>query len=306
MFNFLKSKLSRVKAALSKTRTILGHRLRGLFKEPWSAETMDELEEIFFEADLGSEASLDFTEMLQEFFKTTPNPSEKEIFEKIGDHALKIFDTPKRAANKGCPTVTLVVGVNGAGKTTSIAKLATHYIQSGESVLLAAGDTFRAAAVEQLTIWAERAGAMIVKHQDGADSSAVAFDALTSAKAKGIDRVIIDTAGRLQNRDDLMAELEKIVRVIQKVVPEAPHETLLVVDATTGQNAVDQAEVFNRYTPLTGIVLTKLDGSAKGGVALSITKKLGIPITWIGIGEKADDLMPFDAKTFVDALFDKE
>lgn len=169
--------------------------------------------------------------------------------------------------------------------------------------MLAAGDTFRAAAIDQLATWAQRLGIPIIKSTPGGDPAAVAFDAVSAAKARGIDTLLIDTAGRLQNKTDLMRELEKVQRVIQKVVPDAPHQTLLVLDATTGQNAVDQAEVFHSFTPLTGIILAKLDGSAKGGIALSIYKKLGIPVQWVGVGEKIDDLIPFDKEAYLDALF---
>jgi len=199
--------------------------------------------------------------------------------------------------------VVLIVGVNGSGKTTSIAKLARKLQEEGESLLLAAGDTFRAAAIDQLATWAERLDIPLIKSTPGGDPAAVAFDAATAAKARGVDTLIIDTAGRLQNKTDLMHELEKVGRVIKKVIPDAPHETLLVLDATTGQNALDQAEVFNTFTPLSGIILSKLDGSAKGGIALSIYQKLGIPIEWVGVGETLDDLVPFDKDAYADALF---
>ena len=205
--------------------------------------------------------------------------------------------------SKTDPYVFLIVGVNGSGKTTSIAKLAKHFQSEGKKVLLAAGDTFRAAAIEQLATWAERLQMDIIKSKPGSDPSAVAFDALTAAKARGFDVVFIDTAGRLQNKTDLMQELEKIRRVCSKVVPTAPHETLLVLDATTGQNAIDQAKVFHAVTPLNGIVLAKLDGSAKGGIILSIYQDLGIPVRWVGTGEKADDLEPFDPIAYADSLF---
>lgn len=203
------------------------------------------------------------------------------------------------------PEVILVVGVNGVGKTTTIAKLAHYYKEEGKSVILAAADTFRAAASEQLTIWAERAGVPIVKHKEGADPAAVVFDALASAKAKQADVVIIDTAGRLHTKTNLMEELKKIGRVADKQVPGAPHQTLLVLDGTTGQNAVSQAKLFGQAVPVNGIVVTKLDGTAKGGVVISIKEELGVPVRWIGVGEGMDDLRPFNAKDFTNALFTK-
>ena len=195
------------------------------------------------------------------------------------------------------PRVIFIVGVNGVGKTTTIGKLAKYYKQQGKSVMLAAGDTFRAAASEQLTIWADRVGVPIVKHQEGADAAAVVFDATASAKAKGMDILLVDTAGRLHNKKNLMEELRKI--------EGAPQETLLVLDATTGQNAVSQAKLFGDVVPLTGVVLTKLAGTAKGGVILSVKRELGVPVRWVGVGEGVDDLRPFDAAQFADALFDK-
>ncbi|WP_303059721.1 signal recognition particle-docking protein FtsY [Veillonella magna] len=203
------------------------------------------------------------------------------------------------------PEVILVVGVNGVGKTTTIAKLAHYYKEEGKSVILAAADTFRAAASEQLTIWADRAGVPIVKHKEGADPAAVVFDALASAKAKQADVVIIDTAGRLHTKTNLMEELKKIGRVADKQVPGAPHQTLLVLDGTTGQNAVSQAKLFGQAVPVNGIVVTKLDGTAKGGVVISIKEELGVPVRWIGVGEGMDDLRPFNAKDFTNALFAK-
>lgn len=204
------------------------------------------------------------------------------------------------------PEVILVVGVNGVGKTTTIAKLAHYYKAEGKKVVLAAADTFRAAASEQLSIWAERADVPIVKHKEGADPAAVVFDALASAKARNADIVIIDTAGRLHTKTNLMEELKKIGRVADKQVTGAPHQTLLVLDGTTGQNAVSQAKLFGQAVPVTGIVVTKLDGTAKGGVVISIKEELGVPVRWIGVGEKMDDLRPFNAKEFANALFAKD
>lgn len=204
------------------------------------------------------------------------------------------------------PEVILVVGVNGVGKTTTIGKLASGWQKEGKKVLLAAADTFRAAASEQLTIWAERTGADIVKHAEGADPAAVAFDAVSAAVARGADIVLIDTAGRLQTKVNLMEELKKISRVVKKVISDAPHQTLLVLDATTGQNAVSQAKTFGEIVPLSGVVLTKLDGTAKGGVVLSISEELHVPVKYIGLGEREDDLQKFVPEEFAKALFEKE
>lgn len=204
------------------------------------------------------------------------------------------------------PEVYLVVGVNGVGKTTTIGKLSAQFRKEGKKVLLAAADTFRAAASEQLTIWAERTGADIVKHSEGADPAAVAFDAVTAAKARNVDVVLIDTAGRLQTKVNLMEELAKISRVVKKVIPDAPHHTVLVLDATTGQNAVSQAKNFGDIVSLTEVILTKLDGTAKGGVVLSIHEELHVPIRWIGLGEREDDLQKFQPREFAKALFETE
>ena len=202
------------------------------------------------------------------------------------------------------PSVILVIGVNGVGKTTTIAKIANNLRSKKKKVLLAAADTFRAGAIEQLKIWADRVGADIVSHEEGSDPAAVVFDAISAAKSRGADVLIVDTAGRLHNKKNLMDELAKINRVINRELPEASRETLLVLDSTTGQNAVVQAKEFRNAADITGIVLTKLDGSAKGGIVFSIKRELGLPIKYIGVGEKADDMQPFDAKDFVRALFD--
>lgn len=307
MFNFLKSGYEKIKSALSKTRSALSQRIKALFGKPWNDETFDELEQILFEADLGTKCASSFVEHLRSRLRSRPTSDMEEILKIFHDHTLSILNTAKprepKLPSPGEPYVYLIVGVNGSGKTTSIAKLAKRLQNEGKTVLLAAGDTFRAAAIEQLTTWADRLGVEIVKAKPGSDPSAVAFDALTAAKARGADVVLIDTAGRLQNKTDLMNELEKIRRVCGKVIPSAPHETLLVLDATTGQNAIDQARVFNEVTPLNGIILAKLDGSAKGGIVLSIYQEFGIPVLWVGTGEKAEDLEPFDPNAYADSLF---
>ena len=207
-----------------------------------------------------------------------------------------------RIAEQG-PTVLLVIGVNGAGKTTTIGKLAAYYKGQGKSVLLAAADTFRAAAIDQLEVWGQRTGVPVIKHEEGSDPAAVAFDAVKAAVARKVDMLIIDTAGRLQTKSNLMQELEKINRVIGREIPGAPHETLLVLDATTGQNAISQAELFTKAAPITGVVLTKLDGTAKGGVVIGIKSQLSMPVKWIGVGEGVEDLRPFNAEDFAKALF---
>ncbi|MFS8563449.1 MAG: signal recognition particle-docking protein FtsY [Rhabdochlamydiaceae bacterium] len=247
----------------------------------------------------------DFTDYLKSSLRTKAETPIEEIFALLRARALDILSLPPRTnPTVGHPLVFLIVGINGSGKTTSIAKLAHLFTQEGKKVLLAAGDTFRAAAIDQLSLWAERLKIDIVKSKPGSDPSAVAFDALTAAKARSADIVLIDTAGRLQNKTDLMQELAKMKRTCDKVIPGAPHEVILVLDATIGQNALDQTLVFHQFTPLTGILLAKLDGSAKGGIVLAIYKKCGIPIRWIGLGESVEDLLPFDPKAYVDDLFD--
>ncbi|MBY0529001.1 MAG: signal recognition particle-docking protein FtsY [Rhabdochlamydiaceae bacterium] len=307
MFEFLKAGYEKVKGALAKTRSLLSSRIKALFGKPWDDSTFDELEQILFESDLGSACAQDFVEHLKLKLRTQPTNDIDKILAMIQAHALEILSAPAQTTPlipaEAEPLVILIVGVNGSGKTTSIAKLAKRFQAEGKKVILAAGDTFRAAAIDQLSTWAERLNIEIVKAKPGSDPSAVAFDALTAAKNRKADVVLIDTAGRLQNKTDLMQELEKVRRVCKKVVPDAPHETFLVLDATTGQNAIDQAQVFHQFTPLTGLILAKLDGSAKGGIVLSIYKQIGIPVRWIGTGEGADDFEPFEAKTYVDALF---
>ena len=308
MLNFLKSGYEKIKNALGKTRSALSQRIKALFGKPWNEDTFDQLEQILFEADLGTQCASSFVEHLRSCLRTKPTNDIQEILKIFHDHTLSILHSASKVEPQShlspIPSVFLIVGVNGSGKTTSIAKLAHRFQSQGKKVLLAAGDTFRAAAIEQLSTWAERLNLDIVKSKPSSDPSAVAFDALTAAKARGFDIVLIDTAGRLQNKTDLMQELEKIRRVCNKVIPTAPHETLLVLDATTGQNAIDQATVFNEVTPLNGIILAKLDGSAKGGIILSIYQSLKIPVLWVGTGEMEDDLEPFDANAYADSLFD--
>ncbi len=295
----------KVKDAFLKTRSALGQRIRALFGKPWSDETFAELEQTLYEADLGTEIAADFTSYLKSSLRNKAGAPLEEIFTLLRTRAFDILKSPPLVTPlSGHPLVFLIVGINGSGKTTSIAKLAHLFSQQGKKVLLGAGDTFRAAAIDQLSLWAERLKIDIVKAKPGSDPSAVAFDALTAAKSRNVDVVLIDTAGRLQNKTDLMQELSKIKRTCDKVIPGAPHEVILVLDATIGQNALDQALVFHQFTPLTGILLAKLDGSAKGGIVLAIYKKCGIPIRWIGIGESVEDLLPFDPEGYVNDLFE--
>lgn len=286
MFGFFKKLLSP-----------LSNKIRALFTRKFDASAFEHLEQIFYEADLGATASAELVEKIRSL-KTLDSDI---ILAFVKQEILKTFP-PLPPISERSPHVILLVGVNGSGKTTSLAKLASYYLSQKKKVLVAAGDTFRAAAVEQLETWAKRVGVDLVKSQPNSDPSGVVFDALAAAASRQIDIVLIDTAGRLQTKTDLMQELAKIRRVCQKQIPDAPHETLLVLDATIGQNALDQAETFNKYTPITGIVLTKLDGSAKGGIAFAIQKQLNIPIRWIGTGETAGDLAPFDPVSYVDAL----
>ncbi len=295
----------KIKSALSKTGSYLGSRLRALFTSPLTDEAYEKLEQILYEADIGSAATHDLIEEVKKFLKRHPKATPDEILACMKLRAKEIFlASPRAFPSQGHPQVILIVGVNGSGKTTSIAKLAKLYKQQGKKVLMGAADTFRAGAIDQLALWAQKLGIDIVKAQPSSDPSSVVFDTLTAAVSRGFDTVLIDTAGRLQNKTDLMQQLEKIRRVSSKVVPGAPHEILFVVDAMTGQNGVEQARIFHQFTPLTGIILTKLDGSAKGGIALPIYKELAVPIQWIGIGERADDLIPFDQEAYVSGLFE--
>ena len=292
MFGFFKkiiSPFSRIKSALAR-------RIGALFSNGVNEEAYDELERLLYEADLGAEVAASIVQAARKV-------PEDQIISFVKEQILALFINQPEPKPFTSPHVVLIVGINGSGKTTSLAKLAQKYKAEGLNVLIAAGDTFRAAAVEQLEMWANRIGVDIVKAKSGSDPSAVAFDALQAGLARKADVILIDTAGRLQNKTDLMHELSKIRRVIQKLIPEAPHETLLVLDATLGQNALDQAKTFHQFTPISGIVLTKLDGTAKGGIAASVQKQTGIPILWAGLGEGADDLVPFDPKEYVEALF---
>ena len=265
---------------------------------------LDEFEELLIMADIGPQAADTITEALRERVKEEKIKNERDLTEAFKVEAQKLLKEGHAIMSAGeDPYVILTVGVNGVGKTTTIGKLARRFTDQGFSVTLAAADTFRAAAIEQLEIWADRAGAQIVKHRSGADPAAVAFDAVASARARGSDIVIIDTAGRLHTKSNLMEELKKIKRVIAKEKASAPHEVLLVVDATSGQNAITQAKIFNEAVGITGIALTKLDGTAKGGIVLAINKELNIPVKLIGVGEAVEDLQDFHPSEFIEALF---
>lgn len=290
MFGFLKKAFSPLKK-----------KLQSLFASGIDEEKLEALEQIFYEADLGAQVALDLVEKVRKLYRKNPALSVDDILVSVKEQLLQGLFTTKPALHS--PHVIFFVGVNGSGKTTSLAKLAYYYKNQGKKVLIAAGDTFRAAAVEQLESWAKRMETDFIRAQMGSDPSGIVFDALSAAKARKIDIVLIDTAGRLQTKTDLMGELEKMKRVSQKKIPDSPHETLLVIDASVGQNAIDQAKTFHRYIPITGIVLTKLDGTAKGGVIFQIQKELNIPIQWIGSGESLKDLEPFDPKLYVEALF---
>ena len=295
----------RLKEGLTKTRKGFIEKVESIFTGgKIDEEILEELEEILITSDIGTKATAEIMAVIREKVNKGEVRDASSVKELLKKEMIAILGHSQPLVVYGNrPFVILAVGVNGVGKTTTIGKLASRFQSQGFSVLLAAGDTFRAAGIEQLEIWAERAGTQIVKHQHGSDPAAVAFDAVVAAKNRGTDVVIVDTAGRLHTKINLMEELKKVRRTIEKAMPDAPHEILLVVDATTGQNALRQAELFNEAIGITGIALTKLDGTAKGGIVLAIKKGLGIPMRLIGVGEGIDDLRDFDPKEFVEALF---
>ena len=296
---------ARLRDRMARSREVLQTRFDTLFgRDVVDEDLLEELEEVLLIADVGMPTTQRITDVLRARMKDgVEDPSAlRDILREEVRALLSASHRPFAVPAGVDPFVLLVVGVNGSGKTTTIGKIASRLTKEGHKVLLAAGDTYRAAAAEQLQIWAERSGAAFVRHSEGADPAAVAYDALDAAKARGCDVVIIDTAGRLQTAAPLMAELTKIRRVIDKKVPGAPHDTLLVLDGTMGQNAMSQARSFHEATPLTGVVVTKLDGTAKGGMVLAVASEMGLPVTFIGIGEQADDLRPFEVDAFVEAM----
>ncbi len=299
----------RLREGLSKTRSSLAGRLDRLVfgKKDIDEDLLDELEEILFTSDLGVAATQEIIDRVKDKVARKELNDAGKLKTSLKQEILSFLMAPevhRSEPGPGEPRVIMVVGVNGVGKTTTIGKAAHHFKDEGKTVMLAAADTFRAAAVEQLVIWGERTGCEVIRQREGADPSAVAFDAVSAAVGRNVDVVLIDTAGRLHTRSNLMEELQKTRRVVGRKLPGAPHEIWLVLDATTGQNAVSQARIFNESLGISSIVLTKLDGTAKGGVVVGICRELGLPIRYIGIGEKVDDLRPFDPEAFVDAVFD--
>ena len=298
----------KLKQGLSKTRESLSSQFNNVFANfvAVDEDLFDSLEEALIMADIGVETTEYIIDELRDrvtYKRITDGNAVKEELKTIISEILSEQDTAVNISTT--PSVILVIGVNGVGKTTSIGKIAAHYTQMGKKVLLAAADTFRAAAIDQLDIWAKRAKVDLIKHQEGSDPAAVVFDACSAAKARGVDVLICDTAGRLHNKKNLMAELEKINRVISRELPESARETLLVLDASTGQNAVSQAKLFAETADITGIILTKLDGTAKGGIVISISKEQSVPVKFIGVGEGIDDLREFNPTDFAKALFEE-
>ena len=295
----------KIKAGLTKTRDALGDTLGSVFTGYTEIDDdfYDELEECLILADLGMETATKATDRLRRAVRERHLKTAEEAKTALMAILVEMLNVGDTALNLSTtPSVILVIGVNGVGKTTTIGKIATQLVREGKKVLLVAGDTFRAAAADQLEIWAERSGASLVRQNEGADPASVVFDGIQSAKAKGADVVIIDTAGRLHNKANLMNELNKISRIVNRELPEAAHEVLLVLDGTTGQNGLIQAKQFKEIAGVTAIALTKLDGTAKGGIVIAVADALQIPVKFVGVGEQADDLMPFQAQEFVEAL----
>jgi len=300
--------LDRMKEAVSRTRENLAERIEEAvsFSKEIDRNTLDDLEATLIGADLGTSTTHEVLEKLREKADRKQIKDLDELKRLLKEELLAILAAANsRPVQKvdGTPEVILVVGVNGTGKTTTIGKLSQVFRSQGKSVLLCAADTFRAAAIEQLEVWGQRTGTEVIKTKAGGDPAAVLYDALQAASARKTDYVVVDTAGRLHTKTNLMQELDKMRRTAQRIIPGAPHETLLVMDATTGQNGLQQAKLFTEAAGVTGIVLTKLDGTAKGGVVVAISRELGVPVRYVGVGEKAGDLLPFDPKEFVDSLF---
>ena len=299
--------LEKLKSGVQKTRDGLVSRIEDVIsgRKQIDADLLEELEYTLISADIGVATTNEILDRIRERVDRKLVGDSSELRGLIREYLLEVLESNSRplAYVDEPPAVIMVVGVNGAGKTTTIGKLTAHFKGEGHTVLLCAADTFRAAAVEQLEVWGERTGTRVIRQQTGADPSAVVFDALQAAKSAKVDYVIVDTAGRLQTKTNLMAELEKMSRTADRVIPGAPHEVLLVLDATTGQNGLEQARKFTETSGVTGIVLTKLDGTAKGGVIVAIARELALPIRFIGVGEKVEDLLPFDPEAFIDSLF---
>jgi fused signal recognition particle receptor len=309
--------LERLKASVSKTKAALSETVDTIFlgERKIDPSLLKELETALLSADLGVRTTREILDAVREKMDRDALSNASQLKREIKSHIARILNTsdgtntataamPAASPNGKGPRVIFIVGVNGAGKTTSIGKLANRLRADGLSVMLCAADTFRAAAVEQLEIWAQRNGVEVIKQKSGADPAAVVYDALAAAKARSSDAVIVDTAGRLHTKSNLMAELEKMKRTAAKVIPGAPHDVLLVLDATTGQNGLAQAREFTSSVGVTGIILTKLDGTAKGGIVVAISRELGLPIRFVGTGEQINDLVPFDSETYVNSLFD--
>jgi fused signal recognition particle receptor len=316
----------RLKASVSKTKAALSETVDNIFlgERKIDPALLKQLETALLSADLGVKPTREILDAVREKLDRHALSESSQLKREIKSHIIRILSAtdgkaagaapgaavaapakpPAGSQNGTGPRVIFIVGVNGAGKTTSIGKLANRLRQEGRSVVLCAADTFRAAAVEQLEIWAQRNGVDVVKQKSGADPAAVVFDAVTAAKARGADAVIVDTAGRLHTKSNLMAELEKMKRTAAKIIPGAPHDVLLVLDATTGQNGLAQAREFTSSVGVTGIILTKLDGTAKGGIVVAIARELGLPIRFVGTGEQINDMVPFDAETYANSLFD--
>ena len=298
--------LDKLKAGLSKTKTALFGQIDEVLKAfvKVDEDLLEELEELLIMSDVGVNATEEIIERLRDDVKSGRLKEKEQVMDALKSILEDMIGEGGRLDLSGAPTVILVIGVNGAGKTTSIGKISNRLIKSGKKVVVAAADTFRSAAIDQIAVWCERSGAELVKQNEGSDPAAVVFDAISYAKRRGADVLIVDTAGRLHNKKNLMNELEKINRVIDRELPGAARENLLVLDATTGQNAILQAKEFRNAANITGLVLNKLDGTAKGGIVISIKKELDIPVKFVGVGEKIDDMQEFDSAEFVSALFE--
>jgi fused signal recognition particle receptor len=301
-----KGLFSKLKDGLVKTRTNIANRVDELFKyyTEVNEKLFDDMEETLIMADVGVNASAKIISSLKKRVKEEKVGNISKIKALLKDEIAGILKTESEETSMRWPKIFLITGVNGVGKTTAIGKLAAHYKEQGKKVLIAAGDTFRAAAIDQLEVWAKRAGVDIVKHEQGSDAGAVVFDAINAAKSRKTDLLIIDTAGRLHNKKNLMSELSKLNRIIDREYNDAQKEIFLVLDATTGQNAISQAKIFNEAVNVSGIIITKLDGTAKGGVAIAVKSEFNIPIKYIGVGEGIDDLQPFESNDFVEALLE--